>query len=272
MPDAGNGAEGEERRSSPQGASPGNRLRGSCYEGSDRPTTSSQDGAGEKGAARPGCVASELGEAATRGEAAGPRRGRRPTHGRKTQLGPGRRTSVRAARREAASLLSSADRRVSKLRPSCQSAMPQGMRSRSKRQTHFDRLVEDGAQGALRPGVQRMRRSTPSTGRLPNGRSDQPRPSGGCPVTEAINPNRQTGVQREKGLSLQPPDWAEDEGLSQLRRFGPRYLRRTNVNSASAAFPRGRLGESESSSGHARATGITHPGFLWSETLEKAKQ
>ena len=73
------------------------------------------------------------------------------------------------------------------------------MRSRSGRQTHSDRLVEDEAQGALRPS---------------------------CPAEEAINLNRQTGVQRpkrststrrtgvqrEKGLSLQPPDWTEDEG------------------------------------------------------------
>ena len=52
----------------------------------------------------------------------------------------------RATRREAASLLRMADQRMSKLRPSCQSAMPQVMRSRSKRQTHSDRLVEDEAQ------------------------------------------------------------------------------------------------------------------------------
>ena len=163
----------------------------------------------------------------------------------------------KAARREAASLLATADRRMSKLRPSCQSAMPQSMRSLSKRQTRFDRLVEDGAQGALRPS---------------------------CPTDEAINPNRQTGVQRKKrstpiaervssgrrtNVKLQPPDWTEDEGLSQLRRFDPRCLRRTNVNSASAAFPRGRPGESESSSGRTRATGITHPGFYGRKPWKK---
>ena len=79
--------------------------------------------------------------------------------------------------------------------------------------------------------AQRVKRSTP-TGRLvPNGRSDQPRPSGGCPAEEAISSNRQTGVQREKGLSLQPPDWTEDEGLDQLRRLCPRcLLRRARSN------------------------------------------
>ena len=138
----------------------GNRLRGSCYEGSGCPTTSWQASAWEKDAAWPR-VNNVSGE---------------------------------AARREAASLLSTADRRMSKWRPGCVSAMPQSMRSLSKRQTHFDRLVEDGAQGALRPS---------------------------CPADEAINPNRQTGSQRMKrstpiagrvssgrrtNVKLQPPD------------------------------------------------------------------
>ena len=143
---------------------------------------------------------------------------------------------------------------MSKLRPGCVSAMPQSMRSQSKRQTHF------------RPTCEEDERSVPESDMsqhsvlVSNGESDRLPTPDRCPATEAINFNG-TGVQRAKGLSLQPPDWTEDEGLSQLRRFGPRCLRRTNVNSASAAFPRGRPGESESSSGHARATGITHPGF-----------
>ena len=120
--------------------------------------------------------------------------------------------------------------------------------------------------------AQRVKRSTP-TGRLvPNGRSDQPRPSGGCPAEEAINSNCRTGVQRAKGLSLQPPDWTEDGELRQIRRFDPCCLRRTNVNSASAAFPRGQPGESESSSSRTRATGIAHPGFYGRKPWSKAKQ
>ena len=79
--------------------------------------------------------------------------------------------SGKAARREAASLLATADRRMSKLRLGCVSAMPQSMMSQSKRQTHFDRLGGGRGQGALRPS---------------------------CPTSEAINPNRQTGVQRRK--------------------------------------------------------------------------
>ena len=67
-----------------------------------------------------------------------------------------------------------------------------------------------------------MRRSTP-TGRLvPNGRSDQPRPSGGCPAAEAINFNRRTGVQREKD-QRQTPTAGLDRG------------RRTSVNSVVSA-------------------------------------
>ncbi len=194
-----------------------------------------------------------------RREAASLRRDRRPAHVKKTQLGPEYVASAlgEAARREAASLLSTADRRMSKLRPRCQ---------RQPRRGH-EEPVE--ATDALRPtGGGRSAESGSS--QLPGGGSDPLRPPDQCPASEAINSSRQTGVQREKGLSLQSPDWTEDEGLSQLRRFGPRCLRRTNVNSASAAFPRGRPGESASSSGHARATGTTHPGFLWSETLEKA--
>ena len=159
---------------------------------------------------------------------------------------------------------------MSKVRPGCVSAMPQGMGSRSKRQTHFDRLAEDGAQGALRPGVQRMRRSTPSAGRLPNGRSDQPQPPDGCPVTEAINFQPQDGCPAGEGLITPTAGLGpRTKDQRQLRRFGPRCLRRTNVNSAVPAFPRGRPGESESSSGHARATGITHPGFYGRKPWKK---
>ncbi len=120
---------------------------------------------------------------------------------------------------------------MSKLRPSCQSAMPQSMRSLSKRQTRFDRLVEDGAQGALRPscptegaitpnrqtGSQRKERSTPTVRQVSSGRSDPLQSLNGCPAGEGptSNFNRRT--------------WTEDGGLSQLRRFDPCCLRRTNV-------------------------------------------
>ena len=120
--------------------------------------------------------------------------------------------------------------------------MPQSMRSQPGRQTCLQQA------GALRPWC-------------PTARAIDSQRQTGVQRRKRSTSNHRTGVQRAKGLSLQPPDWTEDEGLGQLRRFGPRCLRRTSVNSASAAFPRGRPGESESSSGHARATGITHPGF-----------
>ena len=107
------------------------------------------------------------------------------------------------------------------------------------------------------------------------------------PASEAINPNRQTinpdRVQRKKrstpiaervssgrrAYHSNRRTWTEDGELRQIRRFDPRCLRRTNVNSASAAFPRGRPGESESSSRQTRATGITHPGFYGRKPWKK---
>ena len=119
----------------------------------------------------------DSGGAATKG-AAVLRPHRRTAHGRKTQLGPGRRTSVRAARREAASLLGTADQRMSKVRPSCQrqprrrhEEAGRSDRPVCNRQAHSDRLVEDEAQRAVRPS---------------------------CPAEEAIHSDHQTSVQRVK--------------------------------------------------------------------------
>ncbi len=74
------------------------------------------------------------------------------------------------------------------------------MRSRSKRQTHFDQLAEDGAQGALCPWrpageaihsnrrtiAQRKERSTPTVRRVSSGRSDQLQSLNGCPTGEGL--------------------------------------------------------------------------------------
>ena len=101
-----------------------------------------------------------------------------------------------------------------------------------------------------------MKRSTPTARRVSSDGSDQ------LPTTgrvsngrRAYHSNRRTGPR------------TKDQ--RQLRRISPRWLRRTNVNSALPAFPRGRPGESESSSGHARATGITHPGFYGRKPWKK---
>ena len=102
---------GERRRSSPQGHSWGNRLPGGCYEGSVRPARRSQEDAGEEDAARPGCIAFRLGESYEGSDR--PTTSTQASAWEKTQLGPGAsNVSGRAARREAASLLSTADRRM----------------------------------------------------------------------------------------------------------------------------------------------------------------
>ena len=91
---------------------------------------------GEEDAARPRCVAFRLGE---------------------------------AARREAASLLLS--RRPAHVEGAAQLSVSHaaGMRSRSGRQTHSDRLVEDEPQNALRPRLPTEGAINPSRQTMPNG-------------------------------------------------------------------------------------------------------
>ena len=122
-----------------------------------------------------------------------------------------------------------ADRRVSKLRPWLCVSYAAGMLNRPGRKTHSDRLGEDEAQKALHPqspageainhsrqtSVQREKRSTPTTGRVPSGRRTY--------------------------VKLQPPD--VDRGRRtyvKLRRFGPCCLRRATSNPQRQQFPRGR--------------------------------
>ena len=116
------------------------------------------------------------------------------------------------------------------------------MFSRPGRKTHSDRPGEGEAQKALRPrspteGAIKLRPSDwcPTEGAIklrpsdwcPAAEAINPNRQDWCPAAEAINSNRQTGVQRQKGLSLQPPNVpggrrayhsnppneAEDEGL-----------------------------------------------------------
>ena len=117
-----------------------------------------------------------------------------------------------------------------------------GMWNRPGRKTHSDRLVRTQRK-ALRPR---------------------------CPADEAINPNRKTNVQRKKrstptarpvpsgrrtnvNFNRRTELRTKDQG--QLRRFGPRCLRRTNVKLRSDSIP------SWATLWSTRATGITHPGF-----------
>ena len=103
-----------------------------------------------------------------------------------------------------------------------------------------------------------------------NGRSDQPQPPDRCPVTEAINSQPPDGCPAGEGLITPTAGLGpRTKDQRQLRRISPRWLRRINVNSAVPAFPRGRPGESESSSGRTSATGITHPGFYCRKPWKK---
>ena len=69
---------------------------------------------------------------------------------------------------------------------------------------------------------------------------------------------------------LQPPDWTEDEGPAStppVRSALPaKDQRQTPLQQQ---YPRGRPGESESSSGRTHATGITHPGFYGRKPWKK---
>ena len=171
MPDAEDGAEGEERRSSAQGDSSGNRLRGNCYEGSGCPTTSSQASAWEKDAACPGCVTCRWGGKLrdVKRPACDVTADRRMVRRRSSAQGATSVGELRDVKRPACfqrqtgacrggcPATSVASQRMSKPRPSCQSAMPPGMRSRSKRQTCLQQT------DALRPtGGGRGAESSPS--------------------------------------------------------------------------------------------------------------
>ena len=259
---------GERRRSSAQGDSSGNRLRGNCYEGSGCPTTSSQASAWEKDAACPGWIL-QWGSCETGSDQ--PACNGRPAHGRKTQLAQGAKRpwgKLRDVKRPACF-----QRQTGACR-SCGSAACQPCRGREEPVETTD---------AFRPtGGGRGAESGPSLS--PTARATDSQPPDQRPASEAINSDSPDRCPVTEAINFQPPDGCQaGEGLitptaglgprtkdqRQLRRFDPRCLRRA-YHSASAAFPLGRPGESESSSGHARATGITHPGFLWSETLEKA--
>ena len=100
------------------------------------------------------------------------------------------------------------------------------MRSRSERQTCLQeagalRPSEDEAQNALRPMRQADEANNPNRRLVPNGRSDQLRPSGGCPATEAINSQPPDGCPTGEGLIT--PTAGLDRG------------RRTSVNSVVSA-------------------------------------
>ena len=148
-----------------------------------------------------------------------------------------------------------ADRRVSKLRPWLSVSRAAGMRNRSERKTHSDQLAWEEAQGALRSrcpadearnlshrtNAQRMRRSTPArrTGVLRVKDQRQTSPDGRGPRTK----------DQCQTPSIRPALVAKDQ--RQLRSGQHSLVGDTKVNPCNRD--------------HA-------PRFLWSETLEKAKQ
>ena len=111
----------------------------------------------------------------------------------------------------------------------------------------------------LRPQVQRKMRSTPAAGPVPDDWSDQtPMRLAGA---RRLKDQRQTptaGLDRGRRDSSTPPDPVR-AACGELRQI------RSGSIPSWATLP-----ESESDpSGHARATGIVPPRFLWSETLVK---
>ena len=133
---------------------------------------------------------------------------------------------------------------------------------RVKRSTPTARPVSSGRKRSTptrRTNAQRVKRSTPTARPVSSGR-------------KRSTPTRRTGVQREKGLSLQPPDWTEDEGpwstpsfRSALPAKDQRQLRFSSIPSWETGGERIIHRSYPCNRDHA-------PRFLWSETLEKAKQ
>ena len=199
-----------------------------------------------------------MGEAARR-EAASLRLRRRSAHGRKTQLGPGRTTSVgklRDVKRPAC-----LHRQTGACR-SCGPAACQPCRGHEEpvgRKTHSDQLAEDKAQGAHSvPGVQRRERSTPTARPVSSDGSDQLQPPDGCPTGEGlITPTAglDRGRRARSTPSFRPALPAKDQ----------RQLRFGSIPSWATGGERIILRSCPCNRDHA-------PRFLWSETLEKAKQ
>ena len=131
---------------------------------------------------------------------------------------------------------------------------------RTKHRTRSVPVVQRRERSTLnrQTGSQRKERSTQTVRRVSSDGSDQLQSLNGCPAGEGptSNSNRRT--------------WTEDGELRQIRRFDPRCLRRTNVNSASAAVPSWETGGERIILRSYPCNRDHAPRFLWSETLEKA--
>ena len=117
---------------------------------------------------------------------------------------------------------------MSKVRPGCVSAMPRVWGAdRNDRRTPTDqvrtkrreRSVHESSDGSYR---------LPAAVPVPNGRSDQPQPSGGCPAAEAINSNAPDGCPAGEGPTSNSNrrTGPRTKDQRQLRRLCPRCLLR----------------------------------------------
>ena len=181
--------------------------------------------------------------------------------------------SGKAARREAASLLATADRRMSKQRgqAACQPCR-RPHEEPVETQTHSDQLAEDKArQSALRPTEWRTRRN-PSVRLVSNGESDRLPTPDRCPATEAINFQPPDGCPTGEGLITPTAGLDRGRRAKSTPSFRPalpakdqRQLRFGSIPSWATGGERIILRSCPCNRDHA-------PRFLWSETLEKAKQ
>ena len=135
-----------------------------------------------------------------------------------------------AARREAASLLLSGRPARVEAAGRLGSAIPQACGiGRGERRTPTDWFRTKRKTQSV-PGVQRMKRSTPSAERASSGRSYQLQPQDQCPTGEGPTSNFNRRM------------WTEDEGPGSTPSIRPELLAKDQRQTpAVAAFPRGRL-------------------------------
>ena len=125
---------------------------------------------------------------------------------------------------------------------------------------------------AFRPtGGGRGAESGPSL--MPNGRSDQPQPPDGCPVTEAINSNSPTTGRVSSGRRAYHSNrrtWTEDEGPASTPSYQPALVAKDQRQLRIASIPSWETGGERIILRSCPCNRDHAPRFLWSETLEKA--
>ena len=185
--------------------------------------------------------------------------------GERRSSAQGEYVSGKAARCEAASLLATTDRRMSKLRPGCVSAMPQSMRNQPGRQTCLQQA------GALRPtGGGWGAGGAPSL--VSNGESDRLPTPDRCPATEAINFQPPDGCPTGEGLITPTAGLDRGRGARSTPSFRPALLAKDQRQLRFGSIPSWATGGERIILRSCPCNRDHAPRFLWSETLEKAKQ